>query len=56
MLEQFSNIYGADAIGSNVHNLIRVTSDVQKFGSLAEISSYVFENFLGKLKSLIRTV
>ena len=51
----FSDLYGKDAIGSNVHNLCHVVNDVKKFGSLTDISAYPFENFLFSLKSLVRT-
>lgn len=54
-IEQFIDIYGIDAISSNVHNACHVVNDVRKFGPLPEISSYPFENFLGHLKSLLRT-
>ncbi|CAH1125480.1 unnamed protein product [Ceutorhynchus assimilis] len=54
-IEQFIDIYGIDAISSNVHNACHVVNDVKKFGSLPEISSYPFENFLGHLKTLLHT-
>lgn len=53
-IEQFSEIYGADTIGSNVHNLFHLVADVRKFGSLSNISSYPFENHLYVIKNLIR--
>lgn len=52
---QFISIYGIDAISSNVHNVAHVINDVKKFGNLSEISTYPFENYLGQLKSLVRT-
>ncbi|CAH0555095.1 unnamed protein product, partial [Brassicogethes aeneus] len=54
-IETFGNLYGLDAISSNVHNLCHVVNDVKKFGSLSEISAYPFENFLSRLKPLVRT-
>lgn len=53
-IEQFIDIYGIDAISSNVHNLCHVIDDVKKFGHLPLISSYPFENFIGQLKHLVR--
>lgn len=50
----FQTVYGKDAISSNFHNLCHVVGDVNKFGSLPNISSYEFENYLGHLKSLLR--
>lgn len=49
-----SRIYGSDSIGSNVHNLVHVTDDVSRIGSLIEISTYPFENYLGFIKHLLR--
>lgn len=53
-IEQFIDVYGIDAVSSNVHNLCHVARDVKKFGYLPEISSYPFENYLGQLKYLLR--
>ena len=54
-IELYIDIYGIDSISSNVHNLCHVVDDVRKFGSLPEISSYAFENYLGYIKSLLRS-
>jgi len=54
-LERYVQIYGIDSISSNVHNLCHVVDDVRKFGSLPEISSYPFENYLGQIKMLVRS-
>lgn len=54
-IKQFIQLYGRHSISSNVHNLCHVVEDVKKFGPLPYISTYPFENFLGYLKSLIRT-
>lgn len=40
---------------SNIHNLLHIIDDVQRFGILPSISAYPFESCLGKFKSLIRT-
>lgn len=53
-IEQYINLYGIDAIGSNVHNLCHLASDVRKFGPLPSISSYPFENKLYFIKNLLR--
>lgn len=54
-IEQYINIYGIDSISSNVHNLCHVVNDVKKFGPLPFLSAYPFENYLGCLKSLLRS-
>lgn len=54
-IHQFKVIYGRDSVSSNVHNLCHLTEDVKKFGPLFKISSYKFENFLGYIKSLLRS-
>ena len=54
-IEMYIDIYGIDSISSNVHNLCHVIDDVRKFGYLPGISSYPFENFLGYIKSLLRS-
>lgn len=44
-------IYGSDYLIYNVHSLIHISEDVKRFGT----SGFPFENFLGKLKSLIKS-
>lgn len=53
-IELYISIYGEDSISSNVHNLCHLTDDIKRFGSLPKMSAYIFENYLGKLKRLIR--
>lgn len=53
-IEQYIELYGIDAIGSNVHNLCHLVADVRRFGSLPSISSYPFENKLYCIKNLLR--
>lgn len=54
-VENFKLIYGEDHIVSNIHNLVHVYDEVQRFGNLNTISSYKFENYLGHLKARIQT-
>jgi hypothetical protein len=49
-MDSFAAIYGKTFVGYSVHNLIHLLQDVQKYGSLGNISAFPFENFLGKLK------
>lgn len=53
-IEKYIEIYGIDTISSNVHILCHLAEDVKRFGCLSEFSAYIFENFLGFLKHLIR--
>uniref|UniRef100_A0A1B0CU09 Transposase domain-containing protein n=1 Tax=Lutzomyia longipalpis TaxID=7200 RepID=A0A1B0CU09_LUTLO len=48
-------MYGNFSIVSNVHNLLHIYDDVQNFGDLQNISTYPYENYLGKLKRLVRS-
>lgn len=50
-IEECINMYGIHSIGSNIHNLSHVVDDVDRFGSLSDISTYPFENRLQFLKS-----
>lgn len=38
----------------NVHNLIHLANDVNNLGSLESFSSFKYESYLGKLKSMVR--
>jgi hypothetical protein len=57
-LKEFVNdcikIYGRQYLVYNVHSLIHLADDVERFGALDNISAFRFENFLGTLKSLVR--
>ncbi len=48
------NLYGQQFVSANVHNLIHLTDDVRNFGPLDSFSAYPFENFLQKIKNLVR--
>ncbi|XP_076660021.1 uncharacterized protein LOC143363293 [Halictus rubicundus] len=59
MLIQFVNdssvLYGREFSVYNVHNLVHITDDVQNLKySLEELSCFPFENYLGKLISMLR--
>lgn len=53
-IEEYINIYGIHSIGSNIHNLCHIFFDIEKFGSLLDISTYPFENRLQFLKSRLK--
>ncbi|CAH1099203.1 unnamed protein product [Psylliodes chrysocephalus] len=52
-VEQFKNIYSEDYLTSNVHNLVHVVDDVNRFGVLQSISAYPFEHALFQIKRLL---
>lgn len=45
-VKDYKYFYGADYVTSNVHNLIHVTAEVERFGPLHSFSAYPFENEL----------
>ncbi|KAF8784478.1 hypothetical protein HNY73_010152 [Argiope bruennichi] len=49
------SLYGPEFLVYNVHNLIHLGDDVEKYGPLDSFSSFPFENYLGQLKGLLRT-
>ena len=53
-VEQFKLYYGLENMVYNVHSLLHLTSDVQRFGCLHQFSAFPFENYLGMLKKLLR--
>lgn len=50
----YSKIYGKHTISSNVHYLCHVSADLERFGNIDSVSTYPFENHLGKIKHKIR--
>lgn len=50
----FINIYGGNAVVSNIHNIIHISDDVERFGSLNDTSTYPFENFLRDIKLRVK--
>ncbi len=53
-VEHYSEIYGADQVLYNIHNLAHLAGDVRNHGSLHTFSAFPFESFLGHLKHLVR--
>ena len=56
---EFEKLYGRNMLVYNVHNLIHLASDVQKFGPLENFSAFEtflfpFESLLGRLKLMLR--
>lgn len=53
-IQKYSQFYGKHTITSNIHNLCHVTADLKLYGNIDSISTYPFENHLGKIKQKIR--
>ena len=53
-VKNVSQIYGKENLVYNIHCLIHLADDARKNGPLDNISSFPFENYLGKLKKLVR--
>ena len=53
-VHHFGELYGRDMLVYNVHGLVHHAYDVRKFGSLDNVSSFPFENFLQSLKKMVR--
>lgn len=59
LLQQFvseaGSLYGQGIYVYNVHSLLHLADDVRRFGPLDQFSAFGFENFLYKLKTLIKS-
>ena len=53
-VEHFGQLYGADKISYNVHGLVHLGDEVKRFGQLDSVSSFPYENYLGKIKRLLK--
>lgn len=53
-VSQFGQIYCNDILVYNVHGLVHLSNDAAKYGCLDNVSSFPFENFLGRLKRIVR--
>lgn len=47
-------LYGQDALVYNLHVLVHLSADAERYGSLDSISAFPFENYLCKLKRFVR--
>jgi len=50
----FQKIYGKHLLSHNIHGLLHLCDDYQQFGPLNNCSSFLFENYMKELKSLVR--
>ena len=54
-ISQGSTLYGAEFLVYNVHSLVHLTAEVESYGSLDECLAFPFENYLQKIKRMVRT-
>jgi len=50
----FKAIYGEEYVSHNIHGCVHIHKDVMNFGPLEKFSAFRFENFMQKLKKLVR--
>ncbi|KYQ48594.1 hypothetical protein ALC60_12356 [Trachymyrmex zeteki] len=53
-LQCFKQIYGATFMSHNMHNLLHICSDVQKYGPVDEFRAFRFENYMSNIKKMLR--
>ena len=53
-VEHFGQLYGEDKLSYNVHGLVHLRDEVKRFGHLDNISSFPYENYLGRIKKLLK--
>jgi len=54
-VKYIKNSYGKEMMTYNIHSLIHLVMDVRTLGNLNTINCFPFENYLGKLKTLVRS-
>lgn len=52
---KFGDMYGSCYVSHNIHALIHIASDAEKYGSLEKISAFPFENFMQPIKKKVRS-
>jgi hypothetical protein len=52
----FEIIYGEGLISHNIHNVLHLADDFDRFGPLDSCSAFRFENHIQKLKRLLRSL
>ena len=53
-VKHFGQLYGQQFVVYNIHGLIHLSEDVRVHGNLDLISGFPFENYLKKIKGMVR--
>ena len=53
-VQHYSEMYGSEMVTYNVHAVTHLAGDVKVHGSINNISAFIFESYLNRLKRLIR--
>lgn len=53
--QHYADLYGHEQVSYNVHSLIHLADDVDKFGALDSFSAFKFENYLQKVKKMVKS-
>ena len=53
-VKNYQILYGRENVSFNVHSLLHIVDDVRNFGPLDSYSAFRYENYIGKIKRLIR--
>ena len=54
-VEQSKHLYGGEFMVYNVHSMVHLADEVDLFGCLDACSSFPFENYMQKLKKMVRS-
>lgn len=54
-VQNVGELYGQETLTYNMHATVHLAEEVALHGNLDNVSGFVFENYLGKLKKMIRT-
>ena len=53
-VEHFGKLYGKEYMSYNVHAVLHLADEARTHGVLDNVSCFIFENYLGKIKKLLR--
>ncbi|KAF0751214.1 Uncharacterized protein FWK35_00016045 [Aphis craccivora] len=53
-VKSFGQLYGKHFISHNIHGMLHLADDYERYGILDNCSSFPFENFMKNLKSMVR--
>jgi hypothetical protein len=53
-VEMFEKMYGSYLISHNIHGFLHIADNYKIYGPLDQCSAYPFENYMKKLKSILR--